>query len=187
MLTTLFRRGTSVGHSRRAFASLSKFRLGGALGDDWSHGREELRPSGSNSMNPEETHHDVFQEPSHKDHGRGAPQKNVEERGKTWVHGIDRNHHLGQLFPYLGDQYDLPWTSRSKMNVYSNYDYLLRMEYFFFGGPAFLVCGVLIPAFSLIYSIDDTVDCEMVVKVVGRQWFWIYEVESPVGEDDDEE
>lgn len=63
----------------------------------------------------------------------------------------------------------------------------MKMEYCFFYVPSFLILGMLIPAFCMIYALEDAVNCEMVVKVTGRQWFWVYEVESPTGDGDDDD
>lgn len=39
-----------------------------------------------------------------------------------------------------------------------------------------------VPAFTLLYMADEAIFSAMTVKVIGRQWYWIYEVESPVDE-----
>lgn len=35
--------------------------------------------------------------------------------------------------------------------------------------------------------IDELAYTSMTVKVIGRQWYWVYEVESPTDTNDDDE
>lgn len=37
--------------------------------------------------------------------------------------------------------------------------------------PAVLLIIVAIPSFSLLYGIDEVVDCDLTVKVLGNQWY----------------
>jgi len=37
------------------------------------------------------------------------------------------------------------------------------------------------------FALEDCINCQMLVKATGRQWYWVYEVESPTGDDDEEE
>lgn len=41
--------------------------------------------------------------------------------------------------------------------------------------PAFILILIAIPSFSLLYSLDDLVDPNITLKVVGHQWYWSYE------------
>ena len=49
--------------------------------------------------------------------------------------------------------------------------------------PAVLLMIVGIPSFTLLYGIDEVIESDVTVKVVGNQWYWSYEysdVESEV-------
>eukprot|EP00438_Fugacium_kawagutii_P002007 Skav208924 [mRNA] locus=scaffold787:126124:126809:+ [translate_table: standard] len=42
-------------------------------------------------------------------------------------------------------------------------------------------------AFTTIYALEEIVATTMTVKVTGRQWYWVYEVESPTDDGDEED
>ena len=41
--------------------------------------------------------------------------------------------------------------------------------------PARRLVGIAVPSFTLLYSVDERVEPEVTVKVVGHQWYWTYE------------
>jgi len=41
--------------------------------------------------------------------------------------------------------------------------------------PAIILLFLAIPSFSLLYSLDELIDPEVTLKVVGHQWYWSYE------------
>ena len=41
--------------------------------------------------------------------------------------------------------------------------------------PAFLLIIIAIPSFSLLYSVDETTDPALTLKIVAHQWYWSYE------------
>jgi cytochrome c oxidase subunit 2 len=41
--------------------------------------------------------------------------------------------------------------------------------------PAFILMAVAVPSFALLYSLEESVEPEMTLKVIGHQWFWSYE------------
>jgi len=41
--------------------------------------------------------------------------------------------------------------------------------------PAILLVFIAIPSFALLYSLDETIDPEITLKVIGHQWYWSYE------------
>ena len=41
--------------------------------------------------------------------------------------------------------------------------------------PVFILVGIAIPSFRLLYYLDRTADTDMVIKVTGNQWYWNYE------------
>jgi cytochrome c oxidase subunit 2 len=49
--------------------------------------------------------------------------------------------------------------------------------------PAFILVLIAIPSFALLYSVDESADPAMTVKVIGHQWYWSYEYSDYVKED----
>jgi len=41
--------------------------------------------------------------------------------------------------------------------------------------PAFILMGIAIPSFALLYSMDEVIDPAITLKIVGHQWYWSYE------------
>jgi len=41
--------------------------------------------------------------------------------------------------------------------------------------PALVLLLIAIPSFALLYSLDELIDPEITLKVVGHQWYWTYE------------
>merc|ERR1719375_3093876 len=151
-------------------------RLFGGHGDPRAH----LNPDGTRPV-PEdaENYHDA----SSLDHYPRS--KIIKERGRTWT--------VPEPIPNLGTvhglkQDNLPFWPRERLRIYGNYKLLMKAEYLFFYIPTIIILGLVIPAFTTIYALEEPVASTMTVKVTGRQWYWVYEVESPTddGDDDDE-
>lgn len=49
--------------------------------------------------------------------------------------------------------------------------------------PSGILISLILPSFSLIYSLDDLFDAEITVKITGHQWFWSYEFGDLIEED----
>jgi hypothetical protein len=110
----------------------------------------------------------------------------VTERGQKWVKGADLQAEVGKYFPDFNQQ-DIPFTPRRKMFVWGNYSMVMKVEFLFFYVPALLILSLIIPVFTMTFAFDEAVYTTMTVKVLGRQWYWIYDVESPAEDDDDAE
>jgi len=41
--------------------------------------------------------------------------------------------------------------------------------------PAIVLIFIAVPSFTLLYSLDELIDPEITLKVVGHQWYWSYE------------
>lgn len=41
--------------------------------------------------------------------------------------------------------------------------------------PAVVLLTIAVPSFSLLYSVDETIDPSLTLKIVGHQWYWGYE------------
>jgi len=48
--------------------------------------------------------------------------------------------------------------------------------------PAVLLIFIAIPSFALLYSLDELIDPEITLKVVGHQWYWSYEYSDSLTE-----
>lgn len=67
--------------------------------------------------------------------------------------------------------YDARW---SRFNVIQeNHDATLEQVWTMF--PAFILCLIAFPSFSLLYSMDVIKDIAVTLKVTGYQWYWGYE------------
>merc|ERR1712178_12553 len=147
----------------------------GGHGDPRAH----VNPDGTR---PEAEDAENYHDPDPMDHYQAS--KIIKERGGFWtvpepipdlgaVHGIKQNN--------------LPFWPRERLRVFGNYKLLMKAEYLFFYIPTVIILGLVIPAFTTIYALEVLAVTPMTVKFTGRQWYWVYEVESPTGDDDDDE
>jgi len=100
----------------------------------------------------------------------------VSERGRQWIVGRD-------LKEGAYGQDSIPFTPRKKMFVWGNYSMVMKSEFVFFYVPGLIILGLILPAFTMSFAYDEAVNTTMTVKVLGRQWYWIYDVESPTDEE----
>jgi len=42
--------------------------------------------------------------------------------------------------------------------------------------PAIILLCIAIPSFTLLYSLDELIDPQLTIKIVGHQWYWSYEI-----------
>jgi cytochrome c oxidase subunit 2 len=47
--------------------------------------------------------------------------------------------------------------------------------------PCFILVAIAIPSFALLYSSDELLEPDLTVKVIGRQWYWTYEMYNSDG------
>ncbi len=50
--------------------------------------------------------------------------------------------------------------------------------------PSVILAIIAVPSFALLYAMDEVVDPESTVKVIGRQWYWIYEYSDWINMED---
>jgi len=175
-------RFTQIQRPTRAMPALAQqLRFGGG----GVTGRERMTPMGK-LYDTEEMSLEISSFPSQDEINKVAEADTFQERGRWWVRGQDFNKELDKQFGNYADV-ELPFYPRKRIWLYGNYAFIMKMEYCFFYIPTFLVLGLCMPGFAMLYAIEDAIDCDMVVKVVGRQWYWVYEVESPTGDDDEDE
>lgn len=53
--------------------------------------------------------------------------------------------------------------------------------------PAIILLIIAAPSFSLLYSLDETIDPDLTLKIVGHQWYWSYEYSDPIILEDENE
>jgi cytochrome c oxidase subunit 2 len=46
--------------------------------------------------------------------------------------------------------------------------------------PAVILLFIAAPSFALLYSLDESIDPDMTLKIVGHQWYWSYEYSDPI-------
>jgi hypothetical protein len=44
--------------------------------------------------------------------------------------------------------------------------------------PTVIICYILVPSLYLLYSLDDSLDPQLTIKVIGHQWYWSYEFDN---------
>jgi len=42
--------------------------------------------------------------------------------------------------------------------------------------PSVILLFIAIPSFTLLYSLDELIDPQLTVKIIGHQWYWSYEI-----------
>jgi len=66
--------------------------------------------------------------------------------------------------------------ARSAFNAsVSNLTHCLPLEMGWTILPALILLTILIPSLSLVYRLDDLITPAVTVKVIGKQWYWVYE------------
>lgn len=158
-------------------------------GSDSSYvpGREYLRETGERANRGfalNENYHEFFDH-KHRD-PYVIPQDLVKERGRTWVKGVENTQAMYEdAWGVRSAPGTLPYLHRNRMNVYGNYGLVMKMEFFFFYMPLIITLGFIMPVFTVCFAVDEPVYTTMTVKITGRQWYWVYEIESPPEEDEE--
>eukprot|EP00420_Gonyaulax_spinifera_P036355 CAMPEP_0197885312 /NCGR_PEP_ID=MMETSP1439-20131203/13186_1 /TAXON_ID=66791 /ORGANISM="Gonyaulax spinifera, Strain CCMP409" /LENGTH=184 /DNA_ID=CAMNT_0043505067 /DNA_START=49 /DNA_END=603 /DNA_ORIENTATION=- len=144
--------------------------------------RGHLNPDGTR---PELEDIEGYHDPDPMEH---RPKQNlIKERGQTWIVSHDPPKSTEELHGI--PQVNNPFWARQRLLIWGNYKLLMKAEYLFFYIPTVIILGLCIPAFTTIYALEEAVASTMTVKITGRQWYWVYEVESPTddGEEEDDE
>mmetsp|Transcript_122844 Transcript_122844/g.244342 ORF Transcript_122844/g.244342 Transcript_122844/m.244342 type:complete len:187 (-) Transcript_122844:53-613(-) len=163
----------------RRTAPVLAVRKFGAGGDPRAH----LNPDGTR---PELEDIEGYHDPNPMDHR--PKEQFIKERGQKWIVSHDPPRTIEDIFECR--QEHNPFWARQRLLLWGNYKLLMKAEYLFFYIPTVIILGLCIPAFTTIYALEEVVASTMTVKVTGRQWYWVYEVESPTDdaeEDEDDE
>mmetsp|Transcript_103812 Transcript_103812/g.320197 ORF Transcript_103812/g.320197 Transcript_103812/m.320197 type:complete len:190 (-) Transcript_103812:91-660(-) len=170
--------GSTLGARPPRAAAVGAWRAFGGGGNPRGH----LNPDGTR---PELEDIEGYHDPDPMEH---RPKLNlVRERGQKWIVSGDPPKTIEEL--YGCKQTHNPFWARQRLLIWGNYKLLMKAEYLFFYIPTVIILGLCIPAFTTIYALEELVATTMTVKVTGRQWYWVYEVESPTddGEEEDDE
>lgn len=119
------------------------------------------------------------------DYWSGVPKQNIViVNGQKMIKG-EETKPFEVLFNV--SQHNIPFWPRSRLNIWGKHNMVLKMEFLFFWIPTLIIFSIAIPCYTMLYMIDEVVHTTMTVKVIGRQWYWVYEVESPPDDDEDED
>lgn len=77
------------------------------------------------------------------------------------------------LFDWQDHCYDLDVKVCDRVNRF-NHDF--KLEFGWTLGPAIILLFIAVPSFALLYSMDEIITPDMTVKVIGHQWYWVYEM-----------
>ncbi|GIX65855.1 cytochrome c oxidase subunit 2, putative [Babesia caballi] len=103
-------------------------------------------------------------------------QKFTIVNGETMIMG-NETRPMEELFGV--EQTNIPFHPRRRVNLWGNHKIVLSAEFCFFWIPTFIILSMAVPCYTMIYMMDEAVATSMTVKVIGHQWYWVYEVESP--------
>ncbi|CEM04530.1 unnamed protein product [Vitrella brassicaformis CCMP3155] len=119
---------------------------------------------------------------------RPPPIHTIEINGQTYIKPAAEQEQLYSVEEmFYIPQDHVPLWARRRVHIWCNYPIMLRAEFCFFYVPTFIVFSLLLPAFCMLYMWDEAVYTTMTVKCIGRQWYWVYEVETPTDDQDEEE
>ena len=61
------------------------------------------------------------------------------------------------------------------MRFVKNWTHSTSLELIWTIIPTIILIAIAVPSFILLYALDEIVDCQCIVKIVGYQWYWKYE------------
>jgi cytochrome c oxidase subunit 2 len=64
----------------------------------------------------------------------------------------------------------------TKTNEFIEFYHSTKIEIFWTVLPATILLTLASPSFTLLYSMDEIINPEISLKVIGHQWFWSYEI-----------
>jgi cytochrome c oxidase subunit II len=80
---------------------------------------------------------------------------------------------LGFVFVFLYVAVDFHRTTETTMPSANAHGTLIEVIWTIV--PTLILVVIAFPTFALIYSLDEGIDPDLTVKVIGNQWFWHYE------------
>lgn len=74
----------------------------------------------------------------------------------------------------------------AQSNRYISHKYLIHgtiIEIVWTITPAIILLSIAVPSFKLLYLMDEVIDPQITIKVIGRQWYWTYEYSDYANQD----
>jgi len=68
------------------------------------------------------------------------------------------------------------WNNYQSYNILTNSKENWILEGLFVAFPFLIILFLVYPSFSLLYSLNEIHEPELIVKIIGHQWYWRYEV-----------
>ena len=98
----------------------------------------------------------------------------IDEKSKNWSFKISFESSIWKpLFAILGGFMLLP--TYIKKNVFSHDD-LKKLEIIWTTVPSIVLTMIAVPSFTLLYFMETLNWSDEVVKIIGHQWYWTYEI-----------
>lgn len=91
----------------------------------------------------------------------------------------DGRRHLNQFVEETKEEF-INW-----IRFVKNWTHSTSLELVWTIIPTCILIAIAVPSFILLYALDEIVDCQCVVKIVGYQWYWRYEYPVSYHEDFD--
>lgn len=67
------------------------------------------------------------------------------------------------------------YDSKTNKNSVDNFTHATALEIIWTIVPAIILAIIAVPSFALLYSMDEMLDPQITLKIVGHQWYWSYE------------
>jgi len=115
-----------------------------------------------------------------------CPEKNqifVQDPATPMMEGMIYFHNLLMffiifvgVFVFYMFFYSLYEFSEKRNSVPANFAHNSPLEIIWTILPAIILLFIAVPSFTLLYSLDELIDPQLTVKVIGHQWYWSYEI-----------
>jgi cytochrome c oxidase subunit 2 len=123
-----------------------------------------------------------------------CPEKNqifIQDPATPMMEGMIYFHNLLMffiifvgVFVFYMFFYSLYAFSSHKNTVAAKFSHNSPLEILWTILPAIILLFIAIPSFTLLYSLDELIDPQLTVKVIGHQWYWSYEISDYVFNED---
>jgi cytochrome c oxidase subunit 2 len=70
----------------------------------------------------------------------------------------------------------IKYYSEFESSVNTKFTHSRELEIVWTSVPALILLFLATPSFTLLYSMDEIVDPELTLKILGHQWYWGYEM-----------
>jgi len=115
-----------------------------------------------------------------------CPEKNqifVQDPATPMMEGMIYFHNLLMffiifvgVFVFYMFFYSLYTFDARRNSVPANFAHNSPLEIIWTILPAIILLFIAVPSFTLLYSLDELIDPQLTVKIIGHQWYWSYEI-----------